>query len=116
MTIFGNVRLAPPSRRTRRELRDPCDLVTSITRGTELRIGARIVDISTDGCCVRSDRKFARDDRIRILLPVVGDIEAHVVWTLQGVFGAVFRLPIDHGTYSRVLAAIKTRRDTWPGA
>lgn len=100
----------------RRVERDACDLVTAITRGFELRLSGRVADICPFGCCVRSDAVFEKDDRIRLLLPIIGDVEARVAWTLVGVFGCEFTDPIAPEQYPLVLAAIKTRRDSWPSA
>jgi len=49
-----------------------------------------------------------------VMLPIVGDYEAHVAWALQGVFGCAFTMPIDHERYCRMLAAIKAGRENWP--
>lgn len=98
----------------RRRARDDCDLSTIVSFAGVPRLAARIVNISADGCAVRIDHLFARDDRMRLLLPVVGDYQARVVWGLLGVCGCRFIDPIDQATYRRVLAAIKTGRETWP--
>jgi len=91
----------------RRFTRDECRLDTSITRGSELRIPGRVVDISRGGCSVRAQVNFAKGDRIRILLPTMGDEEAIVVWALIGVFGCEFSTPIDARDYPKLLAAMK---------
>lgn len=94
--------------------RDACDLVTSISHDSQLRIGARVVNISPEGLCARTDHFFKKQDRLRVMLPIVGDYEAHVAWALQGVFGCAFTMPIDHERYCRMLAAIKAGRENWP--
>lgn len=94
--------------------RDECDLVTAISHNALLRIGARVVNISPEGLCARTDHRFEKHDRLRVMLPIVGDYEAHVAWALQGVFGCAFTMPIDHERYCRMLAAIKNGRENWP--
>ena len=94
--------------------RDECDFATILSHGSTLRAEGLIVDISPMGCCVRSSHPVNKHDRVRILLPVVGDSKATVAWALRGVFGCAFETPIDGATYSQLLAAIKTGRDHWP--
>ncbi len=93
--------------------RDECDFATILSHGSTLRAEGLIVDISPMGCCIRSSHLVDKHDRVRILLPVIGDSKATVAWALRGVFGCAFEKPIDDATYPRVLAAIKTRRDDW---
>jgi|GEM_PF-6668333 PilZ domain len=93
--------------------RDECDFTTILSHGSTLRADGLIVDISPMGCCIRSSHEVNKYDRVRILLPVIGDSKATVAWALRGVFGCAFETPIDQATYSRVLAAIKTGRDDW---
>lgn len=112
MAVWNNRKpVARPNER--RVQRDICDLVTSITRGTDLRISGRVIDICVDGCCLRSETYFTRGDRIRVLLPVAGDVEARVVWSMYGAFGCHFGVPIDGQAYPRLLGAIKARHHDW---
>lgn len=94
--------------------RDECDYATLLSHGSTLRAEGLMVDISRMGCCIRSSLSVNKYDRVRILLPVVGDSKATVAWALRGVFGCAFEKPIDEATYPQVLAAIKTGRDSWP--
>lgn len=94
--------------------RDECDFATILSHGSTLRAEGLIVDISPLGCCIRTSHPVNKHDRVRILLPVVGDSKATVAWALRGVFGCAFETPIDGATYSQLLAAIKTGRDHWP--
>lgn len=94
--------------------RDDCDLATTMSHGPLLNIPAQVVNIAPEGCCVRARHDCQRNDRVRILLPILGDYEARVAWSLQGVFGCAFTLAIDNDVYCRVLAAIKTGRESWP--
>lgn len=96
--------------------RDECDLATTISHNDLLNLDARVVNIGPNGCCARTMHPFHKHDRLRILLPIIGDYEAHVAWSLKGVFGCAFTVAIDHDVYCRVLAAIKTGRESWPRA
>jgi hypothetical protein len=98
----------------RRVERDPVELLTSITRGSESGISARLVDLSPLGCHIRSTMQFERGQRIRVILPIAGDVRAEVMWALRGCFGCRFEDEIDAVTYPRILAAIKTGLKDWP--
>ena len=87
--------------------RDHVDLLTAVSRGRQFIIEGRIVDISPFGCHVRTQGVFEPYDRIRILLPLVGDVEAFVAWSLNGCFGARFSEAISKAAYPQILAAIK---------
>lgn len=97
----------------RRMPRDEVDLVTMATRTGKIRISVRLVDISPLGFHCRSAETFERGEKIRILLPLVGDIEAEIAWALKGCFGGWFNENISSATYPRLLATIKTGRNDW---
>lgn len=94
--------------------RDAVDLETSFTHDRTMCVPARVVDLSPLGCHLRADHALVRNDRIRIIFPVVGDISGRVAWTLVGCLGVMFDDEIETLLYTRVLAAIKTGAKDWP--
>jgi hypothetical protein len=56
-----------------------------------------IANISAQGFMIDDNAVFEKGDRIELRLPVVGRIEAHLIWTLDGragfQFERVIRLP-----------------------
>ena len=88
-------------------------LRTTLTSGRKSGINAQLVNISTHGFMVRTSEAFEEQARIRILLPVAGDIPAKVVWSLGGRIGCAFDIPFDEKEFARVLGAIKTARPNW---
>ena len=56
-----------------------------------------IVNVSAHGFMIDDNRVFEHGDRIEIRLPVVGRIEAHLIWTVESragfQFERVIRLP-----------------------
>lgn len=56
-----------------------------------------IVNISAHGFMVDDNAVFEHGDRIELRLPIVGRIEAHLIWTVDGragfQFERVIRLP-----------------------
>jgi len=109
-----SIRVAPlADGAARLHQRDECDLATVITRGRELAITGRVVDISRGGCSVRCDTLFGKGDRIRLLLPMLGDQEARVTWALRGAFGCQFSEAVAPLAYPRLLAAIKLGLTDW---
>jgi hypothetical protein len=57
----------------------------------------RIVNVSAHGFMIDDNTAFEHGDRIELRLPVVGRIEAHLIWTVDGragfQFERVVRLP-----------------------
>lgn len=105
------------TRRQRRRIeRDHCELNTLLSHKRSTRLPARIADISRFGCSIHAEGVFTRDDRLRVLLPLLGDVHARVAWTLTGCFGCWFDVPIGEDRYAHVLAAIKTASDDWYNA
>lgn len=65
-----------------------------------------IVNLSRGGLMARCDPSFARGDRIRISLPIVGALAAEVRWALGGRIGCQFDTPIDIASYYELLSQI----------
>lgn len=97
----------------RQVIRDEVNYETVCTRNGRLREDVRIVDLSPFGFHLRGNAVAARGEKLRLLLPVVGDVEARVAWALTGCLGGWFTYPIPEDRYALLLAAIKTGREDW---
>lgn len=66
----------------------------------------RIVNISAHGFMVEDNTLFQRGDRVELRLPVVGRIEAHLIWSVENragfQFERVIRLPDFLGMLEKV--------------
>lgn len=91
----------------RRAQRDDVDFSTVATRGWTERFDVRLLNISPMGFHARGKVEFARDQKLKIQLPVVGEIEGQIAWALTGCCGGWFPNPLTPEIYQRVLAAIR---------
>jgi hypothetical protein len=100
--------------------RDAIEFRTTLNIDADGGLDARIMDISPYGFQSRaSSRMLERGERIRVTLPLVGDAEADIMWSLKGLFGCKFVQPIDTDLYAEMLACIRgsaltTRLDPSP--
>ena len=101
------------SSQRRQVVRDEVDFITLSTLNGRIKDRVRVVDLSPLGFSVRSSASAIRGDRLRLLLPVVGDVEAQVAWALKGCMGGWFTRPIAHDSYALLLAAVKTGNAEW---
>lgn len=94
--------------------RDEIELYSWI-RSKELgTINIRVNDISPYGFQARArGTLLERGQVLRLLLPLVGEVEASVMWGLKGMFGCKFDMPIDADTYPGLLATIREDGDRW---
>lgn len=90
----------------RRAPRDDVDFATVATRGWGERFDVRLLNISPMGFHARGKVEFERGQKLRIQLPVVGEVEGQVAWALSGCCGGWFIEPLSAGEYAGVLAAI----------
>jgi hypothetical protein len=69
-----------------------------------------IVNISAMGLMARCDTSYGVDDRIRVILPVIGAIGANIRWSLGGRIGCELERTIDLADYYEVLAVLLRSR------
>jgi len=65
-----------------------------------------VVNMSARGLMARCGANFAIGERVSVVLPVVGTMEAEVRWCLGGRAGFQFDAVIPLATYLGVLAAV----------
>jgi hypothetical protein len=90
----------------RRAPRDDVDFPTTATRGWTEKFDVRLLNISPMGFHARAKAEFERGQKLRIHIPVVGDMEGQIAWALTGCCGGWFVDPMSPETYEAVLAAI----------
>ncbi|MBD8701727.1 PilZ domain-containing protein [Sphingomonas sp. CFBP 13714] len=100
----------PNQAMSRHETRsEPRDEVMHRTRaadsaGTELRL--TLVNVSPSGLMARCDGDLDAGERLHVRMPIVGDILAHVRWSLGGRIGCAFDRTIPPKAYYGMLAAM----------
>ena len=97
----------------RRSDRDEVFLRTTLSMGKKISISAQLVNISAHGFMARTLEPFTSDSRIRIMLPVVGDVGARVIWALGGRIGCSFETPFDVKEFPKIVAGIKSAKPNW---
>ena len=90
----------------RRSERDEVFYRTAPRLADGTRTPIDIVNLSRTGFMARSEAQIAEGTRLRIKLPVIGEVEALVVWALGGRIGAEFRVVLDSASYFNLLAAM----------
>lgn len=105
--------LRSESNNLRRASRDEVFLRTSLSWGRKTGISGQLVNISASGFMARTLEAFTAESRIRILLPLAGEVPAQVVWAMGGRIGCAFDQPFDEKLYPRLLSAIKLARPNW---
>lgn len=115
--------VAPPKPVDLRELarravaRDIVDYRTVLTIEGIGELDARLMDISPYGFQSRaSARILERGARIRVLLPLLGNVEAEAMWGLKGIFGCKFVEPVDSDLYPELLALLRGASPDLPDA
>jgi hypothetical protein len=95
--------------------RDTIELQTLVRGDAFGTVRARLADMSPYGCQARlAGTLWAPGERIFVLLPLIGEIEARIMWGLKGLFGCKFDSPIDADIYPTLLTTIRTNCLDWP--
>ncbi|MEM1195534.1 MAG: PilZ domain-containing protein [Pseudomonadota bacterium] len=74
----------------RRAARHPVDFPVIVEHYTHGDVNLHVCNLSAHGFMVDDADKLARGDRVIIRLPVVGRIEAYVIWTRDNRAGFQF--------------------------
>lgn len=108
---------ALPNHHPRKSARHSIELDTFITMSSGLQVHVHLIDISPHGFYARAkDTLLARGESVRVILPMLGDVEASVMWSLPTGFGCRFAEPINARLYPILLGAIETSHADWPGS
>lgn len=93
--------------------RDEVFLRTSLILGKKTRISAQLVNISPTGFMARTMEPLSSDSKLIVVLPLVGNVPARIMWSLGGRIGGKFDTPIEALDYPKILTAIKTAKPNW---
>jgi len=88
----------------RRELRDQVHHRARATAADGRMLQLLVVNISPHGLMARCEAPLADGETVRITLPGVGQVPAHVRWALGGRLGCQFDRPIPLAHYYELLA------------
>ncbi|MBB3588738.1 PilZ domain-containing protein [Sphingomonas sp. BK481] len=91
---------------TRSEPRDEVMHRTQATNGTGSAFKLILVNVSPSGLMARCDGVLDAGERLHVRMPIVGDILAHVRWSLGGRIGCAFDRSIPPKAYYAMLAAM----------
>ena len=91
---------------TRSEPRDEVMHRTQATNGTGSAFKLILVNVSPSGLMARCDGDLDAGERLHVRMPIVGDILAHVRWSLGGRIGCAFDRTIPPKAYYGMLAAM----------
>lgn len=91
----------------RRTPRDDVDYATVATRNWTETFDVRLLNISPMGFHARTKEPFERGQKLRITLPIVGEVEGQVAWALTGCCGGWLIEAITPDSYAKVLTAIQ---------
>jgi hypothetical protein len=100
----------------RQPSRKAVDLSSIVLRPGRAPLDVRIVDISPFGFHARfQNETFQRGEMLHVELPLIGTTKAQIMWSLKGCFGCKFLLPIDAGTFLKLLRAMRGRDEDGRG-
>lgn len=71
---------------------------------------AHIINISAHGFMIDNNTVFDRGDRIELRLPVVGRIEAHLIWSVENRAGFQFERVIRLPDFMNLLKSVTPQR------
>jgi PilZ domain len=100
----------------RDDRREEVFLKTILITGRDQFAPAELVNISHTGFLVRTRVEFKKHDRLRLALPVVGDLPAEVAWSLAGCAGCRFIYSLNDTDYILLLSAIRIAKPDWRDA
>lgn len=79
---------------------------TRVTAGGFGSVPVQVVNISANGFMARTEAELPIGHPLTIRLPIVGEVQAEVRWTLGGRVGCQFARMIAFPTYLELLAAL----------
>lgn len=91
----------------RRAMRHPVDYKVIGEHRQHEDVHLHIVNVSAHGFMVQGEHRLGRGDRVTIRLPVVGRIEAHVIWARDDRSGFQFERIIRSDDFLQLIDAIQ---------
>jgi hypothetical protein len=71
---------------------------------------AHIINMSANGFMIEDNEIFQRGDRIELRLPVVGRIEAHLIWSVEKRAGFQFERVVRLPDFMNMLKVVSPKR------
>jgi hypothetical protein len=93
----------------RRQPRDAVEYRARATGGDGRRLSLLVVNTSAQGLMARCDHNVGVDERLRVTLPIVGEVAGVVRWALGGRIGCELDLPIGASRYHEMLRKVGHR-------
>jgi len=95
----------------RRQPRDTVEYRARATGGDGRSLSLLVVNTSTQGLMARCDHNVGVDERLRVTLPIVGEVSGVVRWSLGGRIGCELDAPIGTLRYYQMLRKVGHRPD-----
>jgi len=96
----------------RRAARHSVDYVTIAEHRNIGDIKTHIVNISANGFMTEGEMPLAKGERITVRLPVIGRIEAHLIWSLGGRSGFQMERVIRLNEFMELIEALNASTAT----
>lgn len=71
---------------------------------------ALLLNLSPLGFMVRTDMTIIDGSMVSIELPIIGEVKARSIWSMEQNLGAEFLKPIDPHSYGQIMAVIDRER------
>jgi hypothetical protein len=94
----------------REAMRHPVDYPLFAAHARRGDVKLRIVNISTAGFMANGDVALTAGERVTLRLPVIGEIEAHMVWADATRVGFRFERIVRLGDFTRLFVAMQPPR------
>lgn len=91
----------------RRAMRHPVDHKLIAEHRQHGDVHLHIVNISAQGFMATGDTELSRGERLTVRLPIVGQIEAHLIWAHDGRAGFQFERIIRLDDFLKLIDAIQ---------
>lgn len=93
----------------RRAARHSVDHVVIGEHRTLGDIKVHIVNISANGFMTEGDMPLAKGERLSLRLPTIGNMEAHLIWSLGGRAGFQFERIVRLNEFTNMVEALQPR-------
>lgn len=78
-----------------RKDRHPVELDAVVHRVDGSTVAVKLSNLSDEGCRLECECHFRIGERLQIMIPKIGNSNAHVRWSLPGSAGALFVTDLD---------------------
>lgn len=93
----------------RRAARHPVDYPVLAEHRRLGDVHLRIINLSANGFMIQGESPLGRGERVLIRLPVIGRIEAHVIWVADGRAGFQFERIVRPDLFNQLVDEMQPR-------